>query len=36
MAYASEADLPSLWANAILDFQMATLHSDFDSVAKER
>jgi hypothetical protein len=36
MPHASKSDSPSLWTNAILDFEMATLHSHFDAVAGER
>jgi hypothetical protein len=32
----SKSDSPSLWANAIFDFEMAALHSHFDAVAGER
>jgi hypothetical protein len=36
MAHASEPDSAPIRANAILDFEMAALHSDFDSVAGQR
>jgi len=31
MPDASKSDFPSFWANAILDFEMTSLHPNFDS-----
>jgi hypothetical protein len=36
MPYASKPDCSTVWADAIFDFQMAALHSNFDPVAKKR
>ena len=36
MSHTSKSDPPSLWTNTILDFEMATLHSHFDSETGER
>ncbi len=36
VAHAGKSDFASLRAYAILDFEMATLHSHFDSVARKR
>jgi hypothetical protein len=36
VAHASEPDVPSLRSNAVLNFEMAGLHSDLDSETCER
>jgi hypothetical protein len=36
VTHTSEPDSSTLWADAILNFEMATLHSHFDAVAKKR
>jgi hypothetical protein len=36
VANASQSDFAPFWSNAILDFEVATLHSHFDAIAGER
>ena len=36
MTHTGKSHSATLWTNAILDFEVAALHSDFNSVARER